>query len=388
MNNELGKIILTGTCSGCFACASKCPTQALHMELDDEGFYYPVIAIDKCVNCGICERICPVINPKAIRNLPTYIYSSFSTDENIRINSSSGGIFALLANNILSLGGVVYGAAFDKDRKEVCHTSTDVTPLCDIMRSKYVQSRIGSVYGEVENNLKCDRHVLFSGTPCQIKGLKAFLLKPYNKLITVDFMCHGVPSTGLFKDVIEYYERTEKSNAVDFTFREKDLGWRNQVIKIYLSNGKVLSHKNSYYYYFYFLFLRNFTLRKSCLECPCYNTHESDITLADNWNIKDDCDKGVSLVLINTANGKKQFDAVSGGTATVNYSVEFKGFDYYCHKYSAKNRKRFFDYYLKNGSEKALKVFYKSIIRKDLIIKYLMFILRKIKRLVKKLLKL
>lgn len=366
-------------CTGCFACCEKCPTKAIDMELDSEGFYFPKVNDETCVDCGVCIKTCPIISDKKLINKPLDIFSAYATDIDIRMKSSSGGIFSLLANKVLSEHGVVYGAAFDKALKEVCHTSTDVTSLYDIMRSKYVQSRIGHVFNDVESNLKAGRTVLFTGTPCQIKGLMSFLDEEYTNLLTIDFMCHGVPSTGLFKDVISYYERAENSEVIDFTFREKDRGWRDQITKIYLANGKVLSNKSSYYYYYYYMFLKNYTVRKACLDCSCYNTHESDITLADNWSIIDDDNKGVSLILINTEKGKKAFFSIAEQTSFHDYSAEYSGYDRYKHNYSAKNRAAFFDYYHKYGYQKTLSVFCRKQMKKRKFLLIKNQILKKIK---------
>lgn len=380
MSNILKLESIQSCCTGCFSCEQKCPFAAIQVSLNNEGFYYPIIDSTKCTDCGLCLKACPLTSAQGVQNTPKRILSGYANDESIRMTSSSGGMFALLANEILSDGGIVYGAAFDRKRKEVCHTSTDVTPLKDIMRSKYVQSRIGDVYAEAEAELKSGRSVLFSGTPCQIKGLHSFLEKEYDNLITVDFMCHGVPSTGLFRDVIDYYERTEQSDIVDFTFREKDLGWFDQVTKIYLSNGKVLSEKSSYYYYYY-AFLSNYTLRKSCLDCTCYNTHASDITLADNWSVKGD-NKGISLILVNTENGCAAFDRISHQATVTDYSNDFRGYDFYRHDYSKLNRIAFFDYYLRNGFDKTLTRFFKKVMRKNRIKQFYQAARSKTKKLI------
>lgn len=368
-------------CTGCFTCENVCPNAAIHLELNDEGFYYPVVNGEKCVDCSICVNRCPIEASPSIINTPLLILSAYAQDDTIRLASSSGGIFAIHANKVLSVGGIVYGAAFDSKRKEVCHTSTDNTPLADIMRSKYVQSRVGEIYTDVEIKLQSGRLVLFSGTPCQIKGLRSFLKKEYSNLFTIDFMCHGVPSTGLFKDVIDYYERTERSKVLNITFREKDRGWFDQVTKVYLSNGKVLSHRSSYYYYYY-LFLNNQTIRLSCLDCSCYNTHESDITLADNWSISGD-NKGVSLVLVNTIKGSDMIERISNQAVLSDYSAGFSGFEVYRHDYNGRNRAAFFYNYRRYGFDKTLVRFSRKAMRKSRIIRYYSAIAIRIKRLIK-----
>ena len=185
-------------CCGCSACVQKCPKQCISLKEDNEGFLYPQVNQQECISCGICKKVCPIINPNEKRT-PLQIYAAINKNEEIRRQSSSGGIFTLLSEEILKEGGVVFGARFDENW-EVKHDYTEnVKGLVNFRGSKYVQSRIEDNYKKVETFLKQGRKVLFSGTPCQIAGLKRFLSKEYDNLLTVDFICHGVPSPKVWR---------------------------------------------------------------------------------------------------------------------------------------------------------------------------------------------
>lgn len=190
------------TCCGCMACVQKCPRACIEMVEDNEGFFYPRVNMDLCIDCHLCEKSCPVIN-QAEKKTPIIVYAATNNNENILKESSSGGIFTLLAEKILLEGGIVFGAAFN-DKWEVCHIHVEKKEdLCKLRGSKYVQSRIGSTYKEAESFLKQNRKVLYSGTPCQIAGLKKYLRKDYDNLFCVDVICHGSPSPGIWKSYLE-----------------------------------------------------------------------------------------------------------------------------------------------------------------------------------------
>ena len=196
INNH--KILELGSaCTGCFACSNICPKDAITLPENNEGFYNPVIDEDKCINCSLCDKTCPRVEEKQYHTMQKAYYG-WVNDLEVRKNSSSGGIFNLLSSKILKEGGVVYGASFNYDgilRLE-CH-STDEVSIQELQRSKYVQSHIGYAFRKIKENLIEGRKVLFCGTPCQVDGLKSFLRKEYTNLITVDFVCHGVPSMSL-----------------------------------------------------------------------------------------------------------------------------------------------------------------------------------------------
>lgn len=180
-------------CCGCAACAQRCPKQCISMKEDAEGFLYPTVDTEVCIDCGLCEKVCPELNSGRERQ-PQKVYAAINKDEKIRLGSSSGGVFTALAEQTIDEGGVVFGARFDENW-EVVHAYTETKEGLTAFRgSKYVQSRIGNAYKDAERFLRNGRKVLFTGTPCLVMGLKLYLGRDYDNLLTVDFLCHGVPS--------------------------------------------------------------------------------------------------------------------------------------------------------------------------------------------------
>lgn len=293
-------------CTGCMVCVDICPTKAIAASFTEDGFRVPVVHEDKCIRCGKCAKVCNIDEEKTVFS-PIVVYRMAAKSNQIRMQCSSGGIFALLSKMTVEKKGVVIGAAFCSECKDICHVTSDEVEMKELFRSKYVQSNTIGIYKKTESILKKGRDVLFCGTPCQVRALNSFLKgKTYSgKLVTVDFMCHGVPSTMQFKDFIEEREKKENSPVINVTFREKDKGWRTQIIKTYHKNGHVWE-KTSYYYYYYYMFLNNYTLRDSCYHCEEYNSHMADITLADDWGENMNDEIGTSLVFANTARGEKE----------------------------------------------------------------------------------
>lgn len=301
------KIADKHNCCGCSACAQRCPKQSITMHEDEEGFLYPDVNTETCIDCGLCEKVCPCLNLLE-PNGPIVSYTAKNTDEQIRSTSSSGGIFTPIAESIISAGGVVYGARFN-DQCEVHHAKAETKDeLKTFRRSKYVQSRIGSTYKEIETLLKEGRKVLFSGTPCQVAGLRNFMRKDYDNLITLDIVCHGVPSPKIWR---EYVAQLPMEGVADILFKDKSTGWRGYSFALKNADGKTLyieqASKNKYLS----AFSRNLTLRPSCFNCPAkLGRSHSDITLADFWGVEKihpnmDDNKGTSIVLCNTDKGKK-----------------------------------------------------------------------------------
>jgi len=320
-------------CTGCHACQQICPKKAIHMSYSDDGFLYPVIDENICVDCGLCGDVCPIGKEKAeVR--PQKIYSMYALDEGIVERSSSGGIFKLIADSVIALGGVVFGACFCSESKEVRHCSTEEVDLSEIMRSKYLQSRIGNSYCLAAQYLQEKKKVLFSGTPCQIRGLLNYLeaRKINGDLITVDFVCHGVPSVTYFQEFLLKIERKLKSRVSNVTFREKDTGWHQQILKVYLKNGltwKRSSLDTPIYYYF----VNDYSLRESCYRCDEYRHRVSDITLADDWFSKaKKNDRGTSLVFENSEKGKEALSAISSRAHLIDVTNENIDLEIYSHK--------------------------------------------------------
>lgn len=300
---------LRETCSGCFACSNICPKDAINMDERYEGYYYPHIDKDKCINCGLCDRICPVLSPISTQTCKKSFYG-FVDDDEIRMRSTSGGIFGVLARMVLGDGGVVYGSAFNYDdvlRLECC--STDYVTLQELQRSKYVQSYIGNSYSSIKLDLISGRKVLFCGTPCQAAGLRAYLQKDYDNLIVLDFVCHGVPSMDLLRKHIDFLGI---KNVKEIIFRSKKEDWIGN-FEIYYTGRKVnrvKCVKNVWGCDEYLKLFQNYiSMRRSCRQCLyCNGNRASDISLADFWGYKkyDSAiwnKKGISLILANTSKG-------------------------------------------------------------------------------------
>lgn len=308
-------------CCGCYACANICPKNCLNMVIDDEGFWYPSIDEEKCINCDLCVKVCPIIeNEKEDENFldafDKKVYAAKNLNEIIRENSSSGGVFTSIAENIIENGGIVIGAVFNENF-EVVHRSVETKDeLNQIRGSKYVQSRIGNIYREVKNELIKDRLVLFTGTPCQVYGLKRYLNKDYKNLITQDIVCHGVPSPIVWNKYINHIKLKNKHKIKNIKFRDKVDGWRNYSLTFkFLNNKKVSKNINEDFYLI--AFQNDIILRNSCYECKFKGENRvSDITLADFWgientNISIDDNKGTSLVVINSEKGDILFNNIS-----------------------------------------------------------------------------
>lgn len=292
-------------CCGCSSCAERCPKQCITMYEDEEGFKYPYVNLNTCINCGICENVCPVLNQAEVRK-PIACYAAKNPDEKVRMNSSSGGIFFPIASKIIKEGGVVFGARYN-NQWEVEHASADtIESIKRFHGSKYVQSRIGATYQQAEQILKEGRKVLFSGTPCQIAGLKRFLRNEYDNLITVDVVCHGVPSPKVWRD---YVSLLPMKGVYDIRMKDKSSGWRQYSFSLIGEDGKTILSELSSENKYLMAFSRNLTLRPSCFNCPAKaGKSGSDITLGDYWGIekllpKMDDNKGTSFVCANTCKG-------------------------------------------------------------------------------------
>lgn len=303
-------------CCGCGACVQSCPKQCISLTEDDDGFLYPIIDISFCIDCGLCTKVCP-IQCLSISREPLAVYAAKNKDEQIRLESSSGGIFTLLAEHIIEEGGVVFGARFNA-KWGVIHSYTDNKEGISAFRgSKYVQSDIGNSYEIARSFLKQGRKVLFSGTPCQIAGLKLFLHKEYANLLTVDFICHGVPSPKVWKMYVrEVISKNKAEGGLssdiclnNVSFRNKNIGWRDYSLAFAFSgaNGKNKLYLESLSKSTYLCgFQENLFLRPSCYSCPVKELRSnSDFTIADYWGIENvdkkfDDGKGCSAVMLNT----------------------------------------------------------------------------------------
>ena len=312
-------------CNGCSACFNICPNDAITMIENENGFKYPVIDNERCIDCKLCEKVCPIINKKEIQNLPK-AYACYNKDEEIRRKSSSGGIFSLLSQYILKKGGIVVGAAFDKEY-QVEHIIVDnLNDLEKLRTSKYVQSNVGSIYKVIKRELENFRLVLFTGTPCQINGLLSYLGKEYENLYTQDIICHGVPSPKVWKKYLEYREEKDKEKPIRINFREKKHSWNLYSLLLQYNNGEYIKNHNEDLYFH--AFLQNVCLRDSCYNCFFKDKNrKSDITLGDFWGIDNilpemNDDKGISLVIINSLKGEKIFKEIQ--TNVMSKEVDFE----------------------------------------------------------------
>lgn len=307
-------ILPTTFCTGCSACASVCPKNAVSMVFDG-GFLRPKIEEALCVDCKLCEKTCPVLHqPMASEH--TDAYAAYSKDSSLLSGSSSGAIFPILAKHILNQGGVVFGAAFDVNftvRHIGIETVEELPRLCS---SKYVQSEIGQIFRQAKTALDAGRLVYFSGTPCQIAGLKAYLKRDYENLITQDLVCHSAPPPKVWEEYKRSLEKSHSGKMTSFSFRHKETGWEGYYIRAEFDNGSTFLQKaaeNPYQRGF----IKGLYSRPSCYSCPFKGAERcSDITLADFWGVKNILPEaynpgGTSLVLLHSEKARKLFREIS-----------------------------------------------------------------------------
>lgn len=333
-------------CCGCHACATVCAKQCITMQADEQGFLYPIVDKEACTDCGLCEKVCPVLNQSEPRK-PLKVYAAKNKNEEIRRQSSSGGIFTLLAEKVIGEGGIVLGARFDEEWNVIHSWADTIEGIAAFRGSKYVQSTIGNTYREAKDFLRQGRKVLFSGTPCQIAGLKKYLRKEYDNLLTVDVVCHGVPSPLVWRTYLDETrkqlcaERGVGKNSVPLSidelpvitgisFRDKTNGWKKFGFRLRyaafeaaenLVSASVIKEEKELLQPFrdnIFMkgFLANLYLRPSCYACAARSGKSgSDISIADFWGVQNyypefDDDKGVGLILVNSEKGQLAYDAV------------------------------------------------------------------------------
>ena len=276
-------------CTGCGACISACPKNALSLVANEEGFYYPKLDATACIKCHLCDNSCQVLKP-AVESLKPQrrYYMAKAEDQSVVKSSSSGGVFSVLANMILADGGVVYGARYDFNNERLIQDSTENCTLSDLRKSKYIESYTGSVFKDVGNHLKQGQKVLYVGTPCQVEGLAQYLsVKRIDRgnLILVQFVCHGVPANEFFTEYKHYEENKHKSKLISFDFRPKIRGWRYSDWRMEFANGDIEQGPYYYYYYYYYFHASNI-LRKSCYNCRRVLNETPDITIGDFWGIQ------------------------------------------------------------------------------------------------------
>lgn len=307
-------------CCGCTACEQICSKQAITMKYDWKGFIYPNVDNQKCSNCDICKDTCPILNNRKER-VPNHIYAIKNKNTQTRLNSSSGGVFSILAINTINNGGIVYGATFDNEWRVVHSCIDNLNQIHTLQGSKYVQSALNNTFRQIKDFLEKDIPILFSGTPCQVAGLLNYLKKKYSNLTTVDFVCHGVPSPFIWKDYLDeilssltttskHNDRGNTTTIKNISFRGKPHGWKKFHIIINTSANSnrqetpnTLVDEYVWENDYMLSFLNDYINRPSCHECHFRKGKSgADYTLADYWSIDELYpdffdDNGVSLLL-------------------------------------------------------------------------------------------
>lgn len=314
-------------CYGCSGCLNACPKDAISMNEDEYGFKYPTVDFEKCIRCGLCLKVCPELNDYKL-NTPKRIYAAISKDKSIVKSAASGGFISVLAAHIISNGGVVYGCC-EKNFENIGHIRVDtITNLDKIKNSKYVHSEIHHTYREAKKDLTTGKVVLFTGTPCQISGLLGYLRKPYDNLITIDLVCHGVPPMKMLQEQVLTYKEIKdvphKDIFVDFRWKEcsrKGCGSIRFGLRTSIISGdvkKIIRIENDTVNPYMRCFQTGISLRENCLRCPFARKERiGDITAADFWGIGRDINSdmfdldGVSLILINTPKGNTFFEEIN-----------------------------------------------------------------------------
>lgn len=301
-------------CCGCGACAQSCLQNCIAMKEDEEGFWYPVIDQENCIRCGLCERACPAIH-QCEREYEEKVYAAASNDRELVSRSSSGGMFGILAEYILSKNGVIFGAAFN-DEMELVHSSAENQEGCRKFHgSKYIQSNTENTFAECKKYLAAGRYVLYTGTPCQIAGLKRYLQKDFENLLTVELICHGVPSPGIWRRYVRELEEVKGHRIMDAAFRYQDSGWKVFRFMTEYDNGEVQVIPGVQSPYFT-AFLNNLTLRPSCYECKYRLAYsKSDLMIGDFWGVGKyhqnfDEQLGVSALLVMSDKGEQVFSEI------------------------------------------------------------------------------
>ena len=361
-------------CCGCGNCIIACPKKALSYSVNENGFIVPKINPELCVNCSLCVSVCPY-NSSHNTNSPLNCYVALNKDPSVVKNSSSGGVFFELASEILNQGGVVSGAVFDSDYKVHHICVENINDLIKIMKSKYVQSFLDSVFVELKKQLDTKRVVLFSGTPCQVTALKTFLRKDYENLYTVDVACHGVPSQSMFDDYLKNLRGKKKITNFTFRYKKDAKNGMNAFISYEMNGKRIVKNwiDDSYHYFF----MHSFSGRDSCYSCEfSQRLRDSDITLCDYWgwenHHRDNFDKNdsVSGIIVNSRKGLALLESVKHELKTVPTEYRWIIENNKSISSNVANQKRddFFEMYRKNGYKKI-----ESVFRKKTFIKRLFF---------------
>lgn len=353
-------------CTGCTACMNICPKAAIRMVEDQAGFTYPNIDEGLCIDCGKCVSVCPAAAAQSAEKTRVNAYYGAMTDAQVVKSSSSGGAFTLMAQYVLAGNGLVCGAALNYETMDLVYSSTDDCDLDTLRRSKYIASQPREIFKEIKKQVDTGRTVLFCGLPCHVHGLKKFLAKDYENLITCDFICGGTASPKFFKEHLHTLERKYRGKVTNVNFRAKLNGWQEHSIKIDFDNGKKYGNVAFYDSFFKGYFEKPYQ-RKSCYQCQYRLGHQSDIIIADYWDglrKGRGNDKGVSMVITNSEKGNDFFSKVlaQGGHSFVQMPLEDSDYVFKTEeeRYSKAliTRAAFMEMYEKYGFEKAARKTY------------------------------
>lgn len=384
-------------CCGCTACYSTCPQRCISMNPDEEGFLYPVVDSEKCIECGMCETVCPVqhgfkknavINGYVVRNKNNDILNA----------STSGGVFSALAANCLKKGGHVFGAICDEDRviKHIEIFENLERSTC-FKGSKYVQSYLGESFRRIKELLNEGQYVLFSGTSCQVTGLKNYLREEYENLLLVEVICHGTPSPKLWREYVDFQEGRNQSRIKDVNFRKKTYGYHSSTMAIHFENGRNYTG-SARVDMMLKCFFKEISSRPSCYQCICKGElRAADISIYDCWhageliNRKDD-DKGYTNVLVNTSKGeavlREEYNLLEVHPVDWKRAIELDGIMITKQPIPHKNRPEFYVYLNEHGIRAAVNRYIPiskidMAIEKSKLLLYKAGILRRIKKLLR-----
>lgn len=374
-------------CCGCTSCKEICPKDALQMVYNNEGFRYPELNKDNCINCGLCDKVCPILNANTLKYQQSQqVYAAVNKDDDILKESSSGGIFSSIASYILNNGGYVCGAAFD-DNLYLHHILINSKEeLYRLRGSKYLASENEGIYAKIRNLLNDGKLVYYTGTGCQVAGLRAFLRKEYENLITSDLVCHGTPSQKMFRAFVTEIEKRHKVKLYKYAFRDKNVnGW--SCCSSSSSSMDLATGRNVYIDFdriqnaYFTAFITGCMNREGCYECPFTETHRcGDITLADYWGVKKfhkeiKAFKGVSAIIVNTDKGRDMLNKISDNIELTPSKMEWVALvnANLVKKTSRPERRNTIYYELDNDSYKMIKSFFS----KSHYFKYCKFIIKK-----------
>lgn len=301
-------------CCGCTACVNACPVSAISMVEDTEGFLYPEINEERCLNCNLCRKVCAWENPSYNNSSKPIALASILRDKSERKKSTSGGVFFAIAEWVINQGGIVYGATFDENLRLFHMGAQTIDEIQRFRGSKYIQSYLGDVFKDVKKQLDTGRWCFFTGTGCQVGGLLSYLRKDYHNLITSDVVCHGVPNQKLFNQHIIYLEKKYNDRVVSYQFRDNTKGIGCEICTF--ENRKPVINPSYELSPYLYAFIHGYINRYSCYDCKFARVpRQGDISLADYWGVKNyvpeiNNENGVSLVLINTNKGQKVWEEI------------------------------------------------------------------------------